>query len=479
MAHARTEHSRVITVFIVVLIIACPALAITVFPSNTTPLPYNAERSQPLATTPDILFEHSCPNEHNTHTNASVIISSQLPFDSGTIYPSSDSFIRGTIDAWSQHQHLVLRPDEVWFQILTQMNFYMSEHSEELRDLFVSHEGKEKILVVDTTWEAVIFRFQDEIQKRLKTPWMLDWIKPGFSTTNEDDKMTANVLMMGLMKNYFVYVGWAVCGLPSVTLLGEKGDWESLLAKLDRLPEFGPEPKAYAQQLRPILSRFVQTFDKPDDPDIRAFWNTIIHAESQIDMYGPPPYKLTGWLMGFFFWDKDGNSLGYWPSETDVTLDGIQYSSRWLDSLPVAYAQAPFIMKGYMGIDEFPAYVLAGNIAQEVRKGIPEGYAEALMRFNQSSVNEGFSHGIVQPRSGWFLYGPAPSSSIEESGRSKNELWNLAITLKELDNCPVTQPERLRFGAETSESTSYHRFREELQKALDRREQELEYDWDD
>lgn len=479
MGRAYTHHSRLFTIFLVVLIIACPALAITVFPSNTTPLSYNAEYSYPIATTPDILFEHSCPNEHHTHTNASVIISSQLPFASGTIYPSSDSFVRGTIDAWAQHQHLVLRPDEVWFQILTQMNFYMSAHGEELRDLFVNHEGKETITIMGKTWESIILRFQDEIQKRLKTPWMLDWIRPAFTTTVEDDKMTANVLMMGLMKTYFVYVGYAICGLPSVTLLGEKSDWETLLAKLERLPEFGPEPKAYAQQLRPILSRFVQTFDKPDDPDIRGFWNTIIHAEAKLEVYGPPPYVLSGWLMGFFFWDREGGPLGYWPSEGDVVLDGIKYPSRWLDSLPVAYAQAPFIMKNRGGMEDFPAYVLAGNIAKEVRKGLPEGYANALMRFNKSDVDEGLPHGIVQPRSGWFLYGPAPSNLTEESPGAGGELWNLALTLKESDTPQAARPEQIRFGEETSESSVYHIFREELQQALDQRAREMEFDWDD
>lgn len=75
--------------------------------------------------------------------------------------------------------------------------------------------------------------------------------------------------MMGLMQQYFDYTASIICGLPSVTLLGEKSDWEVLLAKLNRLPDFGEEPASYAAQLRPILSRFVQTFNTPDKLEIR------------------------------------------------------------------------------------------------------------------------------------------------------------------------------------------------------------------
>jgi hypothetical protein len=160
------------------------------------------------------------------NTTADVILSShdQVVFTSSSGYrPSSDSFVRGAIEAWGQHLHLVVRPDEVWFTILTQMNFFMNAHAESIRDLFVAHKGQETILVeACCSWEDVIVLFQNEIQKRVKTPWLRDWITPGFTTSTTQDGMTANVLMMGLMQTYFKYEGSVVCGLPSVTLLGEQ-----------------------------------------------------------------------------------------------------------------------------------------------------------------------------------------------------------------------------------------------------------------
>ena len=69
--------------------------------------------------------------------------------------------------------------------------------------------------------------------------------------------------MMGLMKTYFKYnIPMPVCGLPSVTLLGEKSDYQNIREKLEMLTKFGQEPTQYQQKLIPILDRFVRSFDE-------------------------------------------------------------------------------------------------------------------------------------------------------------------------------------------------------------------------
>lgn len=46
--------------------------------------------------------------------------------------------------AYSFHRHLVLRPDDIWMAILTQFSMYVDKNAEQLRDHFVSHEGKKE-----------------------------------------------------------------------------------------------------------------------------------------------------------------------------------------------------------------------------------------------------------------------------------------------------------------------------------------------
>ncbi|CAI4216869.1 unnamed protein product [Parascedosporium putredinis] len=369
------------------------------------PKPYTGPAA---ITSIDTFFQESVKGEF-TSPDTEVLLSS-LEFEDITektgLQPSADSFLRGALQAWGQHLHLVIRPEEVWFTILVQMNFYMNTHAEEIRDLFVDHEGKEKISVEDYTWYLVLERFQYEIQDRVKTDWLLEWIQPNFTTTTESDRMTANVLMMGLMKAYFDYEGSIICGLPSVTLLGEKSDWEALYDKLDRLSEFGAEPTEYQARLRPILSRTLE-----QHRGRRGGW-----------ICGDPPYFLNGWLTGFWYWDASGREFA--RNDYGVaTYDGVTYARVSIERLPVGYAQAEFTMLDFREVEKFQAMVLAGTLGKRITEGYPDGYIEAYKRAakaksadkkNKDDDNDEeievdddpANHGTIQPSSGWLLYGP-------------------------------------------------------------------------
>ncbi|KAL2149110.1 hypothetical protein VTH82DRAFT_8458 [Thermothelomyces myriococcoides] len=392
------------------------AAAVVVIPGGAEPKPYTGPAA---VVSEDDYFRMSAPFEF-FNNSAELILTSLSPSAADLtpetgLQPSVDSFIRGAIQAWGEHLHLVVRPDEVWLTILVQMNFYMIKHAEELRELFVDHEGQEEIFVKDFNWYDILFQFKDEIQKRVKTDWLLDWIIPDFSTTTESDVMTANVLMMGLTQAYFKYVGKQVCGLPSVTLLGEREDWEKLLARLDRLPDFGPDPADYAERLRPVLKRMVATFDAPDAPETRLFWNQIVNARAGV-VCGNPPVFISGWITAFYYWNDAGNPFARTKDgnyTSGLQLDGIDYPVLDLDFAPLGYARVPFIMKDYGGRDEFPAYVAAGTLGKQITQGFPEGYEEALERLGdpeEKARAAAGEHATLRPLSGWMLYGPLEHS---------------------------------------------------------------------
>lgn len=99
-----------------------------------------------------------------------------------------------------------------------------------------------------------------------------------------------------------------MCGLPSVTLLGEKQDYETILQKIDKLGDFGEEPATFARLLRPILAQFVLAFDvvaEGGTPD-SEFWGKICHMHSG----GSGPTYISGWLSTFCCWDKEGHWQG-------------------------------------------------------------------------------------------------------------------------------------------------------------------------
>ncbi|KAM0185396.1 hypothetical protein ACHAPI_012188 [Fusarium lateritium] len=416
--------------------------SITVHISNVEPLPL---RNEGIATSAEDLFRRSCPEEvASENPYAPHLLTSSFDdeaFSKGDMYPSSDGFVRGAIEAWAQHQHLVLRPDEVWFEVLAQMNGHMSRHAESLRGLFVEHAERKTIVVEGFAWEDLIGAFGGEIQKRVKTGWLLNWIMPGFSTSTKNDEVTATVLMMGLMQHFFECEGMLVCGIPSVTLLGEREDWVKLMEKLDYLKEFGEEPAQFADKLRPIMKRFVQTWDEPENQEVKVFWEQIVRASKQWSCgEGPNEWRVSGWITGFLHWDRDGRvrvvvedyydddeeeeevkeevkgaeeiQIGVVSNDWTVTIDGVGYIPESLDSMTIGYAKAPLKMVDYPhpGVDT-QAYLLSGNIG--VVRHDTDGKITA------------------QPVSGWFVYAPVDTNyTVGPFIGNMNELADIAVGIE-------------------------------------------------
>ncbi|KAF9038082.1 hypothetical protein BJ165DRAFT_419619 [Panaeolus papilionaceus] len=214
-----------------------------------------------------------------------------------------NGFLNTVIDAWNKHHNLVLKPDDIWIAILTQFNFYVNAHSEELRTKFVTHKDKKNLLVEDVgtryslDFGKLATAMTKEIQKNVIDPELQAWILPDFTTTTFNDTVVCSVLMMATFKR-------GGCGIPNITLLGVKKDWEKILQRLGRLESFGEEPAAWAFFLRPIIMRFVDAFDGNYHPD---FWSKIVHTDPAES--GKTNY-LSGWIASFCVWDRKGKWLG-------------------------------------------------------------------------------------------------------------------------------------------------------------------------
>lgn len=222
------------------------------------------------------LAQTACPKEYKQCSE--LLGSSFGPVLDSTTLSASNGFVKGAINAYNMHHHLRIRPEDVWFAVLTQLSFYINAHAEELRGKFVAHEGKKELKVEFAlgnryTIDYGIFakRMTLEIEKNIVDPELREWALPAFTTTTDNDLVVASVLLMGVVQKYFDYKGCILCGLPSVTLLGEKADSEIILKRLDKLETFGAEPTQFCALLKPVVSRFVKSFNDPTSKEIIDF----------------------------------------------------------------------------------------------------------------------------------------------------------------------------------------------------------------
>jgi len=97
-----------------------------------------------------------------------------------------------------------------------------------------------------------------------------------------------------------------LCGIPHVTLEGEKKDWEKILERLEKLKEYGAQSNAWYHLLVPIVSRFVKAFDEPNGKENIDFWQKVAHYQGG----GSGPKWVSGWITAFCVFDAKGKWLG-------------------------------------------------------------------------------------------------------------------------------------------------------------------------
>ena len=197
-----------------------------------------------------------------------------------------------------------------------------------------------------------------------------------------------------------------MCGLPSVTLEGEKSDWERLLARIDKLDSFGEEPKAWAAMLRPILTRFVRAFD--GEPDI-DFWSRVCHYHPQ----GSGPTYLSGWITAFCVWSSQGKWQGpslSGPSRTITLLGGETVSGLVLDQVSYPVIDRGDVPIGFCEVDVklddngvmLPCMMVSGHVAYSV---------------------EGEKKDGLRPLPSWFMFVKGDLGEEEKEKTSKKILW--------------------------------------------------------
>lgn len=376
------------------------------------------------------LLAESCPKHYRRCNRLIQSSFAEKDFSEGHISPSDNGLVWAAHDAYSQHHHLVIRPEDVWFAILTQLSFYINGHAEELRSFFVAHEGQEHLqLYVDQLdFASVADEMTHLIAKNVVDPGLRDWVMPSFSTTSDSDKVVGAILFMGAMQKYFSYGVRVVCGIPSVTLLGEAEDWKDILARIDKIELLGEQAVQFAQMLRPIVKHMVLSFESPESFEVIEFWNTIIH---RVSLSSGTDY-LTGWLTAFCFWNEEGEA----KSLRSEMFGGVMYPTVDVDEVPAGTASVPITVTDGR---EYEATMVAGSVGIAATSSGARLEDETSPGTDPTSSSEGGEprgaqsvvRDTIQPLSGWWVCENEPAGKAEAREAEKARLT------KELKEMPV------------------------------------------
>ncbi|KAF7354212.1 hypothetical protein MVEN_01108900 [Mycena venus] len=336
------------------------------------------------------------------------------------LVPHRNGFMYTVITAYNQHHALSIRPDDVWLAILCQFNFFVNANAELLRASFVAHEGQRHLVIsqdgdrYSLDYAAMSHQMVDLIEKNVVDPTLREWALPNFTTTTVHDTTVSAVLLMATLKQYFSYGFSATCcGIPRVTLEGEKADWVNILGRIEKLKEYGIETIAWYHLLHPVISRFIAAFDEPGGKENIDFWQRIVHFHPM----GSGPSYYSGWINAFNAFSEQGKWLSHRLNTNAVPEsppDSLPASEFWetytrkgyitddlvLDGTPYHIVDSPRVPAGHTAVDvelddngkKFECEMIAGMVGMQVE-------SSGDLTLSATGVDD-----VVRPVSGWWMY---------------------------------------------------------------------------
>ncbi|KAM9970834.1 hypothetical protein ACTFIR_002698 [Dictyostelium discoideum] len=315
----------------------------------------------------DFLNAESFKTNDSSFKNGGVKVLQTSIIDDDLACFGSNSFIYSAWESYNNHHHLVLRPDNIWMAILTQLSFYVNKNSEELREKFVDFTAKKELIVetvypiLEAPFDKLTIEMSNQIQSNIKDPSIKDLIIPNFTTTTESDKVVFSIALMSTMKNYFNFVFKTYCGLSEVTLLGEINDWINLKERVEKLIQFdnkNGEIKKWLVHLLPVIDKFVDSVN--GNPDT-TWWNQIVDYREQSGSN-----VLTGWLATFCVFDNDGkyNDDEYTESYSFEEEEDFPWPRVNAGSIPNGFVSCPVLLKD---IDqEYNSTIYSGHFGSKL-----------------------------------------------------------------------------------------------------------------
>ncbi len=271
-------------------------------------------------------------------------------------------FYHTLITAYANHKSVTLSPDMIWLLISQGFARYVNAHAEELRFLFVDHEGKKELIVhtddlfsEHADWPTMIGDFASQIDQFTKGD-IANIITADFSTTGPVERVASQVTLMESMKSYFDYIAVTIiCGIPSITINGTPEDWQRVLEKTQMLGQYGLSE--WTKDLEPILKEFIQATE--GHPNQR-FWQNIVKKKRENEVRGSScdpkskPTKFDGWFLKLFP-DENGKTFKSTTMTTDMPSERV-------------YVEFKYQMKDLAGnlLSESPMELWAGFIGTEV-----------------------------------------------------------------------------------------------------------------
>jgi len=290
-------------------------------------------------------------------------ITNQYEVNDDLVSNGYHSFIFGMYQAYSEHRPFAISPDMIWLLICQGFSSHIKKNQKKGVNFFPVQK-KQLIATVfenpfknPNVWEETTAEFTKQIGSHIGEE-LIDVLRADFSTTGAAEKVASEITIMHTVNSYFEYiVHYCICGIPEITIYGTEQDWDKVIKKLSFLKKYDLD--SWVKKLIPIIQEFKQASKEVINKD---FWRNMfkIHTHEE---YGSPK-SIDGWIVNFYPYDKDGNTIDL------ETIKAISVSDI-IERLPKELVVVDFdfvVSNSESIIDRFPMEYWAGFIGLKQNK---------------------------------------------------------------------------------------------------------------
>ncbi len=303
----------------------------------------------------------------------------------GLVSCPNNGLVQTIQECYDNHRPLVLSPDIIWLAICQGVSIHINEHYDSLKNIIFIENKPDKIAIRNDSleysakhWKNLIASFANETRKYTNEDFYSFFVSE-YSTTSSIDRTAYQITLLESYKKAFEYIGDTGCGIPSISITGNKDDWQLMLKKLDMLDKIGLSQ--WSENLRPIIVEFVNASEGKQN---KEFWQNIYKNASEYNAF-----YISGWIIKFFPYIKELESKGVYDEKRGETrvgeiflpnkfIDGDNYllSTLSTDNFPSGIAKVPVTWNNYFKNITRKMEVYAGFLAM---KQYPDKSLEPLI----------------------------------------------------------------------------------------------------
>jgi len=260
------------------------------------------------------------------------------------VHTYNNGLIQTIHNCYSSHRPLLLTPDVIWLAICQGVSIHINEKMDSLKHVIFIKNKPDKIVVRNDSlgynedaWKALISSIANQTKKYTRDDFYSFFVSQ-FTTTTEVHKTVYQITLLESYKKVFQYVGESGCGIPSITITGEKKDWELILSKLEMLDKIGLSK--WKASLKPIINEFINVYSGKIN---KEFWKSIYkYKENYTESY------LSGWIVKLFPYLKKVDD----KSENDKNQEPYKVEEKYV---PNEFLEGNKCLQSKLTTDNFPS----------------------------------------------------------------------------------------------------------------------------